>query len=109
MTTPPFFRGHALTPPPPGIRKKGYKNIRKGYKMTQNAFMTETLKFISTASWLTDEDGPAVISLLAMAEELDQKINPPLVAQYGLTYRNLLKRKPQAQDEGDELAKLLKR
>lgn len=77
--------------------------------MSENRFMDETLKFISAASWLRDEDGPAVISLLAMADELDKKLNPPLVAQYGLTYRNLLKRKPEQGEELDELAKLLKR
>ncbi len=77
--------------------------------MTKNAFMEETLKFVSTATWLNDEDGPAVIALLAMAAELDEKINPPLIAQYGLTYRNLLKRKPQSAEEVDELAKLLRR
>lgn len=77
--------------------------------MSENRFMNETLKFIASSSWLTDEDGPAVVALLAMAHELDEKINPPLVAQYGLTYRNLLKRKPAATDELDELAQLLKR
>lgn len=77
--------------------------------MTENSFMAVTLKFISQSSWLADEDGPAVVALLAMAAELDEKINPPLVAQYGLTYRNLLKRKPAAGEEMDELAKLLKR
>ena len=77
--------------------------------MSEKLFMAETLKFISTATWLRDEDGPAIISLLAMADELDKKLNPPLVAQYGLTYRNLLKRKPEEGDDLDELGRLLKR
>lgn len=77
--------------------------------MTENSFVESTLKFISRSSWLTDEDEPAVTALLAMAYKLDDDINPPLVAQYGLTYRNLLKRKPDAGDAPDELAKLLKR
>lgn len=77
--------------------------------MPENTFMAETLKFIDAATWLRDEDGPAVVSLLAMAAELDDKLNPPLVAQYGLTYRNLLKRKPEEGDSLDELGRLLKR
>lgn len=77
--------------------------------MPGNAFEEETFKFIRSSSWLTDEDGPAIISLLAMARELDVKINPPLIAQYGLTYRNLLKKKPGGEEEPDELGRLLKR
>lgn len=77
--------------------------------MSENTFTNETLKFIASANWLTDEDGPAVVALLAMAGDLDQKLNPPLIAQYGLTYRNLLKRKPGSASEPDELGKLLQR
>ena len=65
--------------------------------------------FLSNADWLDDDDLPAIVALKAMAAELDQAINPPLVAQFGLTYRNLLKRKPAMSEELDELAKLLKR
>ena len=77
--------------------------------MSENTFYESTLRFINGASWLTDEDDPAVVALLAMARDLDEKLNPPLVAQYGLTYRNLLKRKPGATEEVDELAKSLRR
>jgi hypothetical protein len=65
--------------------------------------------FLAKADWLGDDDLPAIVALKAMAAELDQGINPPLVAQFGLTYRNLLKRKPVVAEELDELAKLLKR
>jgi hypothetical protein len=77
--------------------------------MNENTFMAATLEFIHSATWLTDEDNPAIVSLIAMARELDDRLNPPLVAQYGLTYRNLLKRKPGNEDAPDELGKLLKR
>lgn len=72
-------------------------------------FTETTHKFIAQADWLTVEDEPAIAALLAMADELDRNLNPPLVAQYGLTYRNLLKRKPSAPEQVDELARLLKR
>ena len=77
--------------------------------MSENTFTNVTLKFISESSWLTDEDGPAIVALLAMAGELDENINPHLIAQYGLTYRNLLKRKPGGEDAPDELGRLLQR
>lgn len=72
--------------------------------------LTETTQiFIDSADWLTAEDQPAIVTLLMLAAELDQNVNPPLAAQYGLTYRNLLKRKPAAPEQVDELARLLKR
>lgn len=77
--------------------------------MNENTFLSATLDFIHSATWLTDEDNPAIVSLIAMARELDDRLNPPLVAQYGLTYRNLLKRKPGTEDDTDELGKLLQR
>jgi hypothetical protein len=72
-------------------------------------FSESTQIFIDRATWLTEDDAPAVVTLLALAAELDANLNPPLVAQYGLTYRNLLKRKPVEIEEVDELAKLLRR
>lgn len=68
-------------------------------------------KFIASADWLQDEDAVAVVSLQAMAEELDEatKLNPPLVAQFGLAYRNLLKKKPSGNVDVDPLAELIKR
>lgn len=68
-------------------------------------------KFIASAEWLEDEDAVAIISLVAMAAELDtaDKLNPPLVAQFGLTYRNLLKKKPVGTDVVDPMAEMLKK
>ena len=67
--------------------------------------------FIKSSTWLEDEDAVAVISLQAMAAQLDSddKLNPPLVAQFGLTYRNLLKKKPVISDDVDPLEGLLRR
>ena len=105
----PFFWEGLRHPAPNSLSQKREKKHPKRTDMTENSFMNETLKFIAAATWLRDEDGPAIISLLAMADELDKKLNPPLVAQYGLTYRNLLKRKPEEGDDLDELGRLLKR
>lgn len=71
--------------------------------MTTFTEAVETFKK-SAADWLTDEDSPAVAALEAAAAELDRKMSPALLAAYGLTYRNLLKRKPgEASEDGDEL------
>ena len=69
--------------------------------MTSFVKAVETFKK-SAAEWLTDEDLPAVAALEAAAEALDKKMSPALLSAYGLTYRNLLKRKPQETDEGGD-------
>lgn len=77
--------------------------------MSETTFYESTLKFVAGATWLTDEDDPAITTLFAVARSLDDQLNAPLVAQYNLTYRNLMKRKPGESEEVDELAKLLRR
>ncbi|TDL43595.1 hypothetical protein [Microbacterium oleivorans] len=58
----------------------------------------------SAKSWLQDEDSPAVAALEAAAVQLDKEMSPALLSAYGLTYRNLLKRKPgDTTEDGDEL------
>lgn len=75
--------------------------------MTTFVKAVETFKK-SAASWLTDEDSPAVAALEASAKELDKEVTGALLNAYGLTYRNLLKRKPgDAEDGGDELDSLI--
>lgn len=75
--------------------------------------MTTFVKAVATfkksaKDWLTDEDSPAVAALEAAAVQLDKEMSPALLSAYGLTYRNLLKRKPGDQTEGgDELDSLI--
>lgn len=104
-----FFCLVTFHPAPTSSLQKQVENIPKGNNMSEKTFTEAVLQFIRTSSWLSDVDEPAVVALLAMAAELDQTMTPALLAQYGLTYRNLLSRAPQAADDQDELAKLLKR
>ncbi|EQM78203.1 hypothetical protein [Microbacterium maritypicum] len=59
------------------------------------------------ADWLADEDSPAVVFLEQTAAQLDTKMTPALLSQFGLTYRSLLKKKPVKVEQEDELAKAL--
>lgn len=75
--------------------------------MTSFVKAVETFKK-SAADWLSDEDSPAVAALEAAAKQLDKEVTPALLSAYGITYRNLLKRKPgDAEDGGDELDDLI--
>lgn len=63
-------------------------------------FTTAVRKFKKSAeAWLSDEDLPAIVALEKAAESLDEEITPALLAQYGLIYRSLLKKKPAASGE----------
>jgi hypothetical protein len=60
-------------------------------------------KFIATSDWLTEEDEVAIVTLQAVADELDSmpKLHAPLVSAFGLTYRDLKKKKPGEAEEVD--------
>lgn len=75
--------------------------------MTQ--FTTAVAAFKASAnSWLSDDDAPAIAALEAAAAQLDKEMTPALLAQYGLIYRSLLKRKPgDTAEAGDELDDLI--
>lgn len=62
----------------------------------------------ATEGWRTEEDYPAIQALEAMAEELDRQLTSQILSQYGLTYRNLLSRKPQGTPELDPLEAALR-
>lgn len=65
-------------------------------------------KFLETAPYLTDEHLPSIVSLQAIAEQLDGgKVTPAMLAQFGLTHRALLKANPEAAALDDEVDKII--
>ena len=77
--------------------------------MKPTSHYESTLQWVQNATWLTDDDNPAVVMLLAISKKLDEDLNAPLATQWGLTYRNLLKRKPGETDQLDPLGEALLR
>jgi len=72
------------------------------------SLVAKVQEFENSCDWLTVEDGLALTSLYLMAEELDNNgIQGPIISAFGLAYRSLLKRAPQAKGTGDELEGLL--
>ena len=69
----------------------------------------QTEAFLASLEWLTDAHIPAVAQLRLLAGLIDETPIPALIAQYGLTYRDLVKQAPAEPEQLDELAKLLKR
>lgn len=89
---------------------------RRGIK----SYVASVDDFLKASPWLTPADGPAVTSLQQMAKTLDAATgtdaapgpgpSPALLGQFGLAYRNLLKREPGAtggDSEDDEIEGLL--
>ena len=66
-------------------------------------FADALAEFIAASPWLGPLDAPAVAALSAMASELDAGgMTPALLSQWGLTYRNLVRRAPADAPEEDE-------
>lgn len=69
--------------------------------MASRTYVAAVNKFVKSArEWLTEEDEPAVTGLIMLARQLDEEFLAATYAQYGLTYRSLLKRKP-SEDAGE--------
>lgn len=68
-------------------------------------FKTATEAFLKSADWLGDDDLPAIITLQKIAAQLDEGgLQAALVAQYGVTYRSLLKQRPAGEGDDDDPA-----
>lgn len=72
------------------------------------SFAEATKQFLATADWIGPEHAPAVATLRLVAASLDESLNPPLVAQYNLAYRNLLKQQPVDPDADDPVEQALR-
>ncbi|GMA34734.1 hypothetical protein [Demequina litorisediminis] len=69
---------------------------------TATTYREAVTAFIEASPWLSPVDMPALVTLTSLADLLDAgDPKPATVAQFGLTYRSLLKTAPQA-DAGAE-------
>lgn len=72
-------------------------------------YTTAAETFLKEADWLTEVDQPMITGLRHLAQELDTSYQASTYAQYGLTFRYLVKQKPLAvliEDEDDDLTEL---
>lgn len=83
-----------------GPRTRRTTPRRQTYAQSVEAFLRE-------CDWLTPLDAPAVAILRHLAADLDDGAGAAVVAQYGVAYRNLLKRQPDAQGESDPVGELI--
>lgn len=64
--------------------------------------------FVGEASYLGDQDLPAIVTLRRIAAQLDEgEMSPALISQFGLTFRDLRKREPKGEPPADELEQAL--
>lgn len=71
-------------------------------------FVAATTQFLAAADWIGPEHAPAVITLRLVAAQLDEAMTAPLVAQYNLAYRALLKARPVDPGADDPLERALR-
>jgi hypothetical protein len=104
-----FLLGYPVSPRPlfpfARTRPESFETRSTNPVKTFTKAVEEFLK--DAESWVSPEDFPAVVALQHMAAQLDKEITGPILAQYGLAYRNLLKRKPATAPVEDELQRLL--
>ena len=71
---------------------------------TAETFGEAVAEFVSSAPWLGSPHAPALMTLRTLAKALDGgDLTPALVAQFGLTYRNLAKLAPATPSAPDPL------
>lgn len=71
-------------------------------------FTAATEQFLRAADWIGPQHAPAVATLRLVALQLDEMLTAPLVAQYNLAYRALLKSQPVDPDADDPLEQALR-
>ena len=78
--------------------------------MAARTFKGALRAFVASSPWLDEEHEPELMALRFLADQLDSKPSSPapLVAQWGLTLRNLRKQAPAGIAGEDELEQLLK-
>ena len=65
----------------------------------QTPFVSAVAEFEKASPWLGPQHAPAVVSLRAMAAQLDAgDMAPALLGQFGLAYRSLEKQRPMGED-----------
>lgn len=73
-------------------------------------FSTSVSDFLSNAPWLGPEHQPSIVTLQAIASELDRgKVTPAMLQQFGLTHRALLKQNPESAAHDDEVDRIIER
>jgi hypothetical protein len=71
-------------------------------------FTAATEQFLAASDWIGPEHAPAVAAMRLLAAQLDLELTAALAAQYGLTYRALLKAQPADPDANDPLEQALR-
>lgn len=61
---------------------------------TEETFLGSINAFTASSPWLGPEHGPAIVTLRALARQLDQRVTAALVAQFGVTFRDLRSQSP---------------
>jgi hypothetical protein len=103
-----FLENTTAPRPLPSVAKTS-QNIEASLVGSFKSMVDVTEVFLHACGPLNHADTAAAASLLRIAQELDTNFTPALMGQWGLTFRDLKKSILGNEDDGDELARLLKR
>lgn len=65
-----------------------------GHDPDEDSFITAVNRFVAASDWLDDEHAPSLVTLKQLARQLDQRVTGALVAQFGVTFRDLRAQAP---------------
>ncbi|RZU66757.1 hypothetical protein EV379_3123 [Microterricola gilva] len=74
---------------------------QKAEESGELTFLGSIEAFIAVSRWLGPEHGPALVTLRALARQLDQRVTAAMVAQFGVAFRDLRSQAPSAPPASD--------
>lgn len=69
----------------------------------EESFLGAVREFIAASPWLGPEHKPALVTLRALARQLDLRVTAAMIAQFGVAFRDLRNQAPAAgagEDDG---------
>lgn len=75
---------------------------RKATDPDEDSFLGAVNEFVAASEWLGPEHKPALVVLRALARQLDLRVTAAMVAQFGVTFRDLRSQAPAAGGSEDD-------
>ncbi|QTX04119.1 hypothetical protein [Agromyces archimandritae] len=66
-----------------------------------DSFVGAVAEFIAASEWLGPQHKPALVTLRALARQLDQRVTAAMVSQFGVAFRDLRAQAPAAAGDDD--------
>lgn len=73
----------------------------KAANSDEDTFLSSIEAFIAASPWLGAQHKPALVTLRALARQLDMRVTAAMVAQFGVAFRDLRSQAPTGSPDDD--------